>query len=477
MQLASSVRLLTKSKLTRIHETTVEILRDIGVSFKSERAREIFRKNGAKVDGDIVFISRKMLEDAIESAPPIFKWWARNEMSYVYMGEEQDLPHVSPTQGPIYIQDLDGGRRLGTLSDLVKLYKLCQASAVSDIIGAIPVAPSDVSKKERHLRITYELLRHVDKPLIGFVGERTEILDTFAMLEIALGRRGILHNRPYIGVSVNPLSPLRYDEEGCETLMTYAEYRQPVFTLSCAMAGVSAPVTLMGTLVIQNAEMLAGLVLTQLISPETPYVYSPASAVPNLATGAYVTGSPESNLINIAGLQLARELYELPCRSMAGLTDAHVIDCQAGYETMQNLMMLMLAGVHLINECLGALGSIMTTSFEKFVIDEEMIDRCLRMLKGLNASNEALAMDVIREVGHSGSYLMHPTTFRNCRNNWKPTVSFWGNFSEWEKKGQEDIVVRANRRYKSILASCPETLLDSEAEKALTDFIDKRLAQ
>ncbi|MGD8252693.1 MAG: trimethylamine methyltransferase family protein, partial [Desulfobacterales bacterium] len=163
--------------------------------------------------------------------------------------------------------------------------------------------------------------------------------------------------------------------------------------------------------------------------------------------------------------------------SMAGLTDAHVIDCQAGYETMQNLMMLMLAGVHLINECLGALGSIMTTSFEKFVIDEEMIDRCLRMLKGLNASNEALAMDVIREVGHSGSYLMHPTTFRNCRNNWKPTVSFWGNFSEWEKKGQEDIVVRANRRYKSILASCPETLLDSEAEKALTDFIDKRLAQ
>ena len=366
MQLASSIRLLPKRKLTRIHEATVEVLKDIGVNFKSAKAREIFKRHGAKVDGEIVYISRRMLEDAIESTPPIFKWWARNEMQYVFMGEEQERPHISPTQGPIYIQDLDGGRRLGTLSDLVKLFKLCQASAVCDVIGAIPVAPSDVTKKERHLRISYELLRHVDKPLIGFVGRREEILDTFNMLEIALGRRGILPNRPYIGVSVNPLSPLKYDEEACETLITYAENRQPVIVLTCAMAGVSAPVTLMGTMVIQNAEMLAGLVLTQLISPEAPYVYSPASAVPNLATGAYVTGSPESNLINIAGLQLARELYELPCRSMAGLTDAHVIDCQAGYETMQNLMMLMLAGVHMINECLGALGSIMTTSFEKF---------------------------------------------------------------------------------------------------------------
>lgn len=477
MHLASSIRLLTKSKLTRIHEATVEILRDIGVNFKSEKAREIFKRSGARVDGEIVYISRKMLEDAIESAPPIFKWWARNEMKYVFLGEEQELPHVSPTQGPIYIQDLDGGRRLGTLSDLVKLYKLCQASSVSDIIGAIPVAPSDVPKKERHLRITHELLRHVDKPLIGFVGRREEIIDTFNMLEITLGRRGILHNRPYIGVSVNPLSPLKYDEEACETLIAYAENRQPVFTLTCAMAGVSAPVTLMGTMVIQNAEMLAGLVLTQLISPETPYVYSPASAVPNLATGAYVTGSPESNLINIAGLQLARELYELPCRSMAGLTDAHVIDCQAGFETMQNLMMLMLAGVHLINECLGALGSIMTTSFEKFVIDEEMIGRCLRMLQGLDASDEALAMDVIREVGHTGSYLMHPTTLRDCRKNWKPTVSFWGNLSDWEKKGQEDIVERANRRYKEILESCPETLLDPEVEKELTAYVDRKLAE
>ncbi len=477
MHLTSSIRLLSKSRLMRVHDATLQILDQTGLIFKSEQARTLFQRHGAKVDGEVVFIPEKMVEAALDSAPPTFQWWARNRANRLVMGAEQERPHVSPNNGPIYIQDLDGGRRLGEMADLIKLYKLCQASDVCDIVGAIPVAPSDIPTAQRYLQTAYQLLRHVDKPLIGFVAKRHELIQIFEMVAIAVGRRGSIHDRPYIGVSVNPLSPLKFDSDACETLMAYAEYGQPVFVLSCALAGVSAPITLMGTMIMQNAEMLAGLVLTQLVNPGTPFVYSPASAVPNLATGAYVTGSPESNLINIAGLQLAKEIYDLPCRSMAGLTDAQVIDCQAGYETMQNLMMLMLSGVHLINECLGALGSIMTTSYEKFIIDEEMLSRCLRIVQGLVATEDALSLDIIEEVGHHGSYLMHPSTLRYCRGAWKPTVSFWGTYADWQKDEQEDILVRANRRYKQILENCPESNLDPAVDRQLQRYVQQKLDQ
>ena len=477
MPLTSSIRLLSKGRLIRVHDATLQVLERTGLKFKSEAARLLLKRHGAKVDGEVVRIPGNMVESALETAPPTFRWWARDPdpEKHLLMGAEQERPHISPNHGPIYIQDLDGGRRLGRMADLINLYKLSQASAVCDIAGAIPVAPSDIPPEHRCLQTTYQLLRNIDKPLIGFVAKYSDIIDMLTMVEIAVGRKGRLYDRPYIGVSVNPLSPLTFDSDACETMMTYAEYGQPVFVLSCALAGVSAPISLLGTLVVQNAEMLAGLVLTQLVNPGTPFVYSPASAVPNLATGSYVTGSPESNLINIAGLQLAREIYDLPCRSMAGLTDAHWIDCQAGYETMQNLMMLMLAGVHLINECLGAMGSIMTTSYEKFIIDEEMLSRSLRIIQGLSATEDSLSLDVIEEVGHNGSYLMHPSTVRNCRDAWKPTISFWGTDADWDQHEEKDILVRANQQYKKILKTCPESTLDPAVDRELQQYVQSKL--
>ncbi len=221
----------------------------------------------------------------------------------------------------------------------------------------------------------------------------------------------------------------------------------------------------------QNAEILSGLVLTQLVSPGTPFVYSPASAVPNMQSAGYITGSPESNLINIIGLQVARDLYGLPTRTMAGLTDAKVVDCQAGYETMQNYFTLILAGTHLINECMGTLDSIMTVSYEKFMIDEEILSRMLRILKGIETNDEAFDISIIQDIGQTGSYLMHPFTVAKCRDMWTPTVADWNMYEIWKNAGSEDILIRANRRYKQVLAGCPDMLLDAATDDALTEFI------
>jgi trimethylamine--corrinoid protein Co-methyltransferase len=476
LKLSNPIRVVDADTLTRVHDATVKILSTTGIAFKSREVLAVFQKHGASIDGDVVRIPDKMLRDALAAVPSGFTYVARNEARSVVVGQGQVATLISPNNGPVYIQDTEKGRRPGKLEDLVNLYKLCQASPVCDLVGAIPVAPNDVDGPGRHLAIFHQLLRHTDKPLIGFVAPTPSILEMFDMLETSLGCRGRLAERPVIGVSVNPLSPLRFDREACETILTYARFRQPLFVLSCAQAGVSSPSSLLGTAVLQNAEILAGLVLTQLINPGTPFMYSPASAVPNMATAAYVTGSPESNLINIVGIQLARELYKIPSRSMAGLTDAKQVDCQSGYETMQNLFMLMMAGTHLVNECLGVLDSIMTTSYEKFVLDEEMISRVRRVQAGIDTKEEELSVGIIQEVAQTGSYLMHPSTLKSCRSNWKPTLSYWGSYPDWEKRGFEDILTRANRRYKAVLAASPESVLDPSIDRELQDYITRKTA-
>jgi len=471
MTLHSKLTMVSKKELHRIHEQTVKILEETGVAFYSREAVGVFKKAGAKTHGDVVYISHKMLEDAIQQAPGQFTWHAKNPENNIIVGEGQDRVHVMLDHGSVYIQDMEKGRRTSRMEDLINIYKLGQASSICNIIGQVPVDPSDADPNTKHLLITQQLLNHTDKPLISYpVNSQKETNDIFSMVEMVMGD-GYLDNHAATGVSICALSPLKYAPESCETILAYAKKRQPIFVLTCAMSGITAPVSLMGTAIMQNAEILAGLVLAQLVSPGTPFLYCPASAVPNMQNAGYITGSPESNLINIVGLQLARELYGLPTRTMAGLTDAKVVDCQAGYETMQNYFTLMLSGTHLINECMGTLDSIMTVSYEKFIIDEEMISRMMRIMKGVDTANDEFDISVIQEIGQTGSYLMHPSTAANCRRMWTPAVADWNTYAAWKSAGAEDVMIRANRKYKEVLANCPESLLDARTDKALAAFI------
>lgn len=474
MSVASTFKLVDSATLTRLHEATLDILANTGIVFQSDDCVEIFKTHGARVEGQTVFMSEEMVNSAIESAPSEFSWHARNKDRSITVGVQQQGIHVSLNNGPIYIQDIDNGRRLGNSTDLINLYKLAQNSEVCGIVGQIPVEPSDITGPTRYLEIFRMLLNHSDKPLFGYVGNRAELARMFNMVRIAHGcdlGNDDLFAESRIAVSLNPLSPLRYDEIPCETLLKFAKLRQPIMVLTCAMAGVTAPVDPMGTAVLQNAEILAGLTLAQLINPGTPVIYSPASAIPNMRTASYVTGSPASALINIVNIQLAREMYKIPTRCMAGLTDAKVPDCQAGYETMQNYMMLAMSGVNMVNECYGILDAIMTVSYEKFIIDDEIMSRAARVMSGLDSFEEDYSKSLIQELGHGGSYLMHPSTMKHCRSFWSPSVSVMDSYDDWEKQGGEDVMVRANKKYKEILKQCPERILDEALDKELLGYI------
>ena len=471
MNKMSRLRIAEREHLDKIHEATLAVLEKTGIIFEHPEAVAVFKDHGAEVDGKLVRIPASLVEKAIESAPASFTLTARNEEKSVLIGEGQTRPHVEPNHGPVFIQSQDEGRRLGTIDDLANIYRLCHASEVCDIVGSIPVDPSGLNLKERRPRIFYELLNSTDKAIRFVVGTAEEVAKDFEMLECARGRKGWLDDVHAIYFSMNPLSPLCYDRTPLETIMAYARRNQPVAVLTCALNGVSSPLGLTGSAVMQNAEILAGLVLTQIITPGLPFLYGPASARPNLRTGAYITGSPESNMMNIVNFQLALEKYHLPIRAMSGMTDSKSIDMQAGYETMQNIMMCLLGGAHVINETMGVLDCIMTTSYEKFIIDQELIARVFRMMEPLNDLDADLSVAEIDKVGPRGSYLMRPTTLKNCRKVYTPTVSYQESYDTWKSSGCPDIIIRAAEKYRSILDAAPKSMLTDDLAKQLQTFI------
>ncbi len=474
MAKASQFRVLTEEEAQKVHEASVQILEETGVIYNSEEVLDIFKKNGAKVEGETVYIPKKMVEKSLESAPADFKLWARNEDNSISIGKEEDSVAIQPNVGPVFVQDRNEGRREGTLDDLVNIYQICQASDMVDLIGSMPVEPNDIPEEVRHLDIMYSLLKHTDKPLVGMVRGKKEQDQMFKMVKMAIDKSSnFFKENNVIIAGVCPLSPLRFDTVPLETILSYAKRSQPVSIIPCALAGATGPVSLIGTAIQQNAEILAGLVLVQLINPGSVVIYMPASTAADMSDASYITGSPEGTLIDVACLQLGNDLYNLPTKAMSSLTDSKLVDCQAGYETMQNIFLLLAAGADIVSESLGVLDSIMTTSYEKLIIDLELLDRMKRILQGVDASTIDEDVRVIKEVGHSGKYLTHPNTFENFRDRWRPSISCWDSYDDWEKEGGEDIVIKANRKYKSILVNRPTSLIDENLDKELKTYIKK----
>jgi len=465
----NTLEVIPKDQYEEIHQASIKILQETGVRFHCEDALEMFKKNGAKVDGETVYITAKMVEDALATCPETFTWTGRNPDHNVTVGEGFI---VQPNVGPVFIKDMENGRRKATLEDYANIMKICQAGEHIHLNGTIPVDPSDVDSESKHLHMMYEILKNTDKPMIGFCFEGEKVRQTFDMVEMAVGGKDFLEKNHCLGVLVNPLTPLGFASETVETIMEYAKRNQVVLLAPCIMAGISGPISFLGTAVLQNTELLAGIVLTQMTRPGAPIVYATASTTGDMKTGAFAAGTPEAMLINTPNIQMGNEYYKLPTRTMCGITHSKEVDCQAGYETMMSLLMGVLSGANIGVQCVGTLDALMTISYEKMIIDQEIISRALRIKQGIKVSKEALAVEAIQEIGAGGTYLMHPSTFQGCRELWSPSVSDWNSHDVWAAAGSEDLLVRANKKYKEVLANAPETILDADLDASLKQYID-----
>jgi trimethylamine--corrinoid protein Co-methyltransferase len=277
---------------------------------------------------------------------------------------------------------------------------------------------------------------------------------------------------------VNPVSPLQQSREMMEGLLIYAEYSQPVIIAPEAQAGATAPVTLAGLLAQQNAEILSGVVITQLVNPGSPVLYGAVSTIMDMIEGNVALGSVETGLIKVAAAQLAR-FYRLPSRGTGGTTEAKVSDLQAGYEKAVTLMMASLAGINFIYDAAGSLESTLTASFEQVVADNELCGMVARAARGIKVCEETLATDIIEAVGPGGHYLTHKHTLEHLRKeHYLPSILSRQNRLKWEKSGSKTLRDVAHEEAKRILKDHePEALepeLDKELEKTIKELQKKR---
>ena len=468
-----TLEVISPAEMDKVHQATLKLLAETGVVFECDPALDLFKRHGAKVEGRTVFIPEALVDKALLTCPDTFYHRARNPEHSIFVGHQQKKKVISSSYGPVNILDPVEGLRPGTLADYRDLTRLSQALASISMVGGLPVEPSDAHPQKKYFQMLHLILQNTDKPIWTFSSPEQDIYKMFEMIKIAFGEGDTLFDTPVTAAPVCPLSPLKFDKNATETLLAHAQFRQPLYINSCILAGVSGPISLLGTATLMNTEILAGMILAQLAGPGTPVVYVPGATVADMKSGAYVCGSPESNLIVTAGLQMALERYRLPTRVMGGLSDARSVDYQCGAETMQNMFIPLMAGAHYLNNALGNMDGQMTTSLEKFILDAESFERVLRVLEGFTGEDRDISLDLIQREAHQGNYLMNPSTFGRFKDRWRPQVTPWQSREQWEAQGAPDAAEQARLRCRDILDRAPESLLDDKTDQALAAFIER----
>jgi trimethylamine--corrinoid protein Co-methyltransferase len=419
--------------LELIHSASLRLLREVGVAFQSEAARALLRTHGAEVLGDRIRLTAGLVEQAVRSAPSDFTIAGRREDAGVHVGREA-APVLAGPFGPVFI--LDGGRqRPGTLDDLRAAIRLGHVSTNISVQGMY-IEPTDVDDERRARVAAHAYVTGSDKPGFFSVTSLRELEVAEDVQEIVHG--SAWHARPRLLTNVNTTSPLQFSRDAAEVVMRLAELGQPVLVSACAMGGTTAPLTLAGLLAVQHAELLAGLVLTQLAGPGCPFLYGGTSSVASMQTGVLMMGAPEYWALMDATVRLGH-LLDLPVRAGGALTDAHVPDAQAGIESALALDVVLRQNVQFVLHAAGILSSFNCYSPEKFVIDDELIS-CLRLARRpILVDDDTLALDVMAAVGPGGSTLGTRHTRLHSRREARASLMNRRLFHQWEGDGGLDL--------------------------------------
>ena len=466
-------RVLSDADLERIHQAALGILERSGIVFASDLALSHFRHSGARIDDHCVFLDRDTVESALDTAPSEYTLHGRGTHRSVHIGGTHWA--TMPGGSPAFIRTLDGIRRPGRLEDLKVLTRLANGAPGIHVLARKAIEPQDVDVPIRHLEAWRVVLSEGDKPVqSGFIGGAAEAEDALEMLAICHGGASQLQGRPVAQCSINVNSPRLYDQAMVESLITFANAGQAGLITPFVMAGVTGPITLAGALAQQHAEILAGVVLTQLVRPGAPVLYGAATSNVDMRSGAPATGSPEGALCIIASAQLARRVG-LPVRAGGALTDSPVPDAQSQYERMFTLTVSALAGVNYVMHAAGILESYLTTSLEQFVLDLDMLDMVTNLMRGIPVDDATLALDTIHDVAAGGMFLDSTHTLERFHDIFfEPGIGRRQGFEQWQAAGSRDASERARDRMQELLDASTTTPMPADTAARLDDFVERR---
>ncbi|MEL7465440.1 MAG: trimethylamine methyltransferase family protein [Pseudomonadota bacterium] len=464
--------LLSEEALQIIEANAETVLEEIGIGFTdSPEALKRWREAGADVQDERVRIPKGLARKLCATAPASFIQRARNPERSVEIGGKTTV--FAPVYGPPFVRDAEGGRRYATMADFEKFVKLGYMSKWLHHSGGTVCEPTDIAVNKRHLDMLYAHMKWSDKPFMGSVTAPERAEDSVKMCEILFGK-DILPEITAMTSLINLNSPMIFDGIMSGAMEVYAKANQACIISPFIVGGAMAPVSVMGTLTQVLAEVMAGVAYSQLVRPGAPVIFGAFVTSIDMNSGAPTFGTPEASKILWGAGQLARRLG-LPFRSGGGLCGSKLPDAQAAYETANTLNAALLGGVNFMLHSCGWLEGGLVSSFEKFVLDADQLGALHSIASGVDTSEDAQAMDAIREVGPGGHYLGCAHTQANFKDAfWRSEVLDYKPFETWAEEGARDSQALASARVARMLSDYEAPPMDPAIDEALQAFIAKR---
>jgi trimethylamine--corrinoid protein Co-methyltransferase len=468
------VEILSADQLETIHLGSLRILEEIGVEVLGDRALDVLAGAGAQVDrvSRTVRLEAGLVEPSIARAPSQFTLHARNPARDLVLGGNHLV--FGAVGGPAFVTDIDRGRRPGTLADFRDYVRVIGALDVIHQEGGGPLEPTDLPVPTRHLDMYRELVTLLDKSWQSLGSGRIVVDDAIEVICLARGiDRDALAREPSLMTVINSNSPLRLDGPMSDGLIEMALHGQAIVATPFTLAGAMTPISLAGAIAQQNAEALFMIALAQVVRPGTPVVYGGFTSNVDMRTGSPAFGTPEYVKAAIATGQLARR-YRLPWRS-SNVTASPVVDAQAAYESEMSVWGAVMGGVNLLYQGAGWLEGGLTASFEKLIVDAEILQMMAETMIPFDVDEASLGFDAIAEVGPGGHFFGSAHTLERYETAfYRPLVSDWRNFETWAADGALTATQRANGMWKRLLAESERPPMDPGIAEAIDAFVARR---
>ena len=465
------LRHLSAVQIDRIHRASLDILEHTGVVVAHEKALDVLKAAGARVEGQRAYMSAKMVAAAIASAPESIDILDRSGAPAMrlapyasYFGTGSDLPST--------IDPATGAHRSSTKADVARAARLCDGLDNIDFCMSMAIA-SDASAVTSYVHQFDAMVRSTAKPLIFTANDAADMQDIFELACQVVGDAQDLKSRPRYILYDEPISPLYHSLDGVDKLFFAAEHNIPVIYIGSPMMGGSAPVTMAGCIAQASAESLSGLVMHQLVREGAPFIYGADATVLDMQEMIFSYGAPELQLMNVALADLAHH-YGLPLFCISGATDSKVVDAQAGAEMASALLVSALNGCNIIHD-VGYLESGLCSSNESIVLADELIGYVKRFLGAYEITDETLALEVINEVGPSGHFLEQPHTLDHYQDDvWRPAFFNRQSYESWAQAGGRPITEVLRNRAKDILDTQKPPTLSAGQIAAMDAILARR---
>jgi trimethylamine--corrinoid protein Co-methyltransferase len=466
---------LSEESLDALERAWMRLVSEIGVEFLHDGAVERFRAAGQRVDGHVVRFDPEWVLEQVGKAPTRFGLRARNPARSVEFAPDRMV--FTPAQSAPFVRE-GAERRVATYDDFVRMVRLTHVLDDLDTPGYPVCEPGDRPPETRHLDLQLALIRESDKPYGAAQFDPVGVRDSIEMAAILHGGRAAIEEVPALFGIINANSPMRFDTRMLESLEGLAEAGQIVVVTPFILMGAMGPVTVPAALAQQTAEALTGVALTQLVRPGSPVIMGSFVSHSDMQSGSPGFGGPESAVGLLASGQIARRYGLLWRAGGGGLTSAQVVDAQAAAESLNTLLPAFLAGANLVLHAAGWLESGLVASYEKYMLDIELLRILRAEFTPLVLDEGTLAFDAHSEVGHGGHFFGAQHTlerFRECF--YRPIVFSTEGFDRWTRNGELDTEARAGRRWRELLETWERPPLDEAIDAELEEYVARRKAE